>query len=188
MWLRLLLDAAWASFVLFWLVTAFSASRAVKRQSWGSRMITLLWGALPYYLLFTNQLRLGALGQRFVPNEAWLRVIGVALTYSGLGLAVWARIVLGKNWSAAVTIKVDHQLVQRGPYAIVRHPIYSGLVLALLGSALFIGEVRGLLAVALAFAGWLVKSRTEERFMLERFGAEYEHYQQRTRALVPFIL
>jgi protein-S-isoprenylcysteine O-methyltransferase Ste14 len=183
-----LLEMAWVSFLVVWLVAAFSASRALKRQNWWSRALTLAVAALPYYLLFTNKLRYGPLAWRFVPSERWAPVAGVVLTYAGIGLAIWARIVLGKNWSATVTIKEGHQLIRTGPYSAVRHPIYSGLLLAVLGTALVVGEVRGLMAVAIAFLAWLVKSRTEEAFLMEQFGSQYQEYRRHTRALVPFLL
>jgi len=182
------LEIAWVALFVFWLAAALFASRAVKRQSWWSRALTLAISAIPYYLLFTDQLRYGPLAWRFVPGELAVLVSGVALTYSGLALAVWARFILGRNWSGTVTIKEDHRLVRSGPYSVVRHPIYSGLLLALLGTALAVGEIRGLVAVAIAVVAWLVKSRTEERFLAEQFGQEYEEYRRHTRALVPFLL
>jgi protein-S-isoprenylcysteine O-methyltransferase Ste14 len=112
----------------------------------------------------------------------------LALTLAGAGFAIWARAYLGRNWSAIVTIKEDHRMVRSGPYALVRHPIYSGFLLALLGSALALGEVRGLVAVALAFLAWWFKSRLEEQFMEQRFGAEYAVYKRRVKALIPFVL
>ena len=117
------LEVAWVSFLVVWLVAAFSASRAVKKQNWWSRALTLAVAAVPYYLLFTHKLRYGPLAWRFVPAEPWVLVAGVGLTYVGIGLAIWARTVLGKNWSAMVTIKEGHQLVRSGPYSVVRHPI-----------------------------------------------------------------
>ncbi len=179
---------AWVTFLVFWLVAGFFASRAIKRQSWWSRVLTLTAGTIPGYLLFTDKLGHGLLGWRFVPRELAVLVTGVALTYAGLALAIWARLILGRNWSATVTIKEDHRLVRTGPYSVVRHPIYSGLLLAVLGTALVVGELRGLAAVAIAFVGLLAKSRTEERFLTEQFGQEYEEYRQHTRALVPFVL
>ena len=182
------LEVAWVSFVLFWLVAAVFASRAIKRQSWWSRALTVAVAAIPYYLLFTHKLRYGPLAWRFVPGGPWVLVAGVVLTYAGIALAIWARFVLGKNWSAMVTIKEGHQLIQTGPYSVVRHPIYSGLLLAVMGTALAVGEIRGLVAAAIAFTAWLAKSRTEEAFLMEQFGSQYEEYRRRTRALVPFIL
>lgn len=183
-----LLAIAWYAFVAFWLIAAGWASPAVKRQSLRSRALTILLGAIPFFLLFTDALRRGPLAWRFVAPRNWVLIAGVALTYAGIALAIWARVILGKNWSATVTIKQDHRLIRQGPYSTVRHPIYSGLLLALFGTALVVGEWRGLIAVAVAFLVWLVKYRTEERFMTEQFGSEYEDYRRHTGALVPFIL
>jgi protein-S-isoprenylcysteine O-methyltransferase Ste14 len=182
-----LIEIAWVAFLLFWFISAFFVSRVVKRQNPSGRVLTLVLGAIPFILLFGSGFQWGPLGRRFIPETLLVALAGDALAYAGLGLALWARIILGRNWSAAVTIKEDHRLIRTGPYSVVRHPIYSGLLLALLGSALDIGEVRALLAVAIAFVIWFFKSRTEERFMVEQFGQEYEDYRRRTRALVPFI-
>jgi protein-S-isoprenylcysteine O-methyltransferase Ste14 len=182
------LEIAWWAFVLFWLAASIFSSRVVKRQSAASRLLTLVLGAIPFFLIFTDNLRYGLLDRQFVPDNPTVAVAGVALTYAGIALAIWARIILGRNWSATVTIKQDHQLIRSGPYSVVRHPIYSGLLLALLGTALDVGELRALAAVGIALLIWLFKSRTEERFMVEQFGEEYEDYRRHTRALVPFIL
>lgn len=100
--------------------------------------------------------------------------------------SVWARVQLGGNWSGIVTIKQDHELIVRGPYAIVRHPIYTGLLVALIGSAMALGEWRGVLAVLIAYWALWRKLRVEERWMAERFGEQYEAYRRRIPALVPF--
>jgi len=99
---------------------------------------------------------------------------------------VWARVFLGANWSATVTIKQDHEIIRSGPYALVRHPIYSGLLLGMLGTAIAIGEMRGL--VGLVFLGWWLKLQTEEQFLVEQFGTQYLKYRQETKALIPFVL
>jgi Putative protein-S-isoprenylcysteine methyltransferase len=99
---------------------------------------------------------------------------------------VWARVRLGGNWSGIVTIKHDHELIASGPYAIVRHPIYTGLLVAFIGSAMVLGEWRGVLAVLVAWWALWRKLRLEERWMAERFGQQYEAYCRRVPALVPF--
>jgi protein-S-isoprenylcysteine O-methyltransferase len=111
---------------------------------------------------------------------------GLALTAAGCAFAIWARLLLGGNWSSSVTVKQDH--IRRGPYAIVRHPIYSGFLLGLLGTALALGELRGIAGLALASIGWHMKSRREEAFMTAEFGAEYTRYQCEVKALIPFVL
>jgi protein-S-isoprenylcysteine O-methyltransferase Ste14 len=179
-----LVQIAWISFAGFWFLAAFFASRAVKRQSWWGRVLTMVAGALPFYLLFADHFS-GLLARRFVPRVSLVLLSGVLLTYAGVAFAIWARIILGRNWSGTVTIKEDHKLVQTGPYSIVRHPIYSGLLLAVLGTALVKGEWRGLIAAILVVPIFVVKSKTEERFMVEQFGEVYEEYRRHTAALVP---
>ena len=101
---------------------------------------------------------------------------------------MWARVHLGRNWSGIVTVKEGHELITGGPYAIVRHPIYTGLLLAFIGSALARGEWRGVLAVAVVLAALWRKLGLEERWMREQFGSAYQAYSQRVAALVPFLL
>ena len=98
---------------------------------------------------------------------------------------MWARFYIGQNWSSAVTIKIGHELIRTGPYAWVRHPIYSGLLLAMIGTALACRETRGLLAIVLLWLGFWIKSRMEEGFMRKAFGPEYQEYSRSTGALIP---
>ena len=98
---------------------------------------------------------------------------------------MWARFYLGSNWSSMVTVKVGHQLVRTGPYRWVRHPIYSGMILGLLGTALALGQVRGFVAVVLLFVALQIKSKIEERTMAGVFGADYDVYRQTTGGILP---
>jgi protein-S-isoprenylcysteine O-methyltransferase Ste14 len=107
---------------------------------------------------------------------------------TGLALAVWARRHLGRNWSGIVTVKQDHELIRSGPYGLVRHPIYTGLLLAILGTAGAIGEWRGLFAFALITVGFVLKFKMEERFMSETFGEQYARYRAEVRSLIPFVI
>jgi protein-S-isoprenylcysteine O-methyltransferase Ste14 len=102
--------------------------------------------------------------------------------------AAWARVTLGRNWSATITVKQDHDLITSGPYRFVRHPIYTGLLLGLAGIAVARGEWRGVLGVVLAFGAFWRKLRIEERWMREQFGGAYDEYSRRVAALIPRIL
>jgi protein-S-isoprenylcysteine O-methyltransferase Ste14 len=182
------IEAAWIAFCAYWFIMAFDVKQTAKRQSLSSRGLHIAVGVLAYMLLFTDHLAWGPLAWRFVPySHAWATA-GVVVTWAGVALAIWARTILGANWSATVTVKQDHTLVRSGPYATVRHPIYSGLLLAGLGTALAIGEFHSLVAVAIGLVGFRVKSKLEERFMIEQFGREYEEYRQQSWALVPYVL
>jgi protein-S-isoprenylcysteine O-methyltransferase Ste14 len=114
--------------------------------------------------------------------------VGAAITAAGLLFAVWAREHLGTNWSSSVTIKQDHQLIVTGPYAVVRHPIYTGILTGFLGSTLALAQVRGIVAFVLISLVLWYKLRMEEQWMRTQFGAPYEAYSRRTAALVPFVL
>jgi protein-S-isoprenylcysteine O-methyltransferase Ste14 len=114
--------------------------------------------------------------------------IGLALTFAGLAFAIWARMLLGGNWSSDVTLKRDHELIVVGPYRWVRHPIYTGILLALIGTALAVGEWRAVLAVVLAAAAFWRKLGIEEAVMRRQFGESYTRYGERVPALIPFVL
>lgn len=178
---------AWIVVGIVWLVASLRFKPATRTQSAAARVKHFALMALAFALLFNRKLSAGPLAWRSVPEGAAFQWIGLALTVAGLAFAIWARLLLGGNWSATVTVKQDHRLVRRGPYTIVRHPIYTGGLLALLGTALAVSEVRGFLGVALAFIGWRGKSRVEEAFMREQFGAEYARYQEQVKALIPFV-
>jgi protein-S-isoprenylcysteine O-methyltransferase Ste14 len=182
------IEAAWVAFCAYWFVMVFGVKRAVKRQSLSSRGLHIAVGVVAYLLLFTDRFSWGPLAWRFVANARAWAAAGAAVTWAGVALAIWARTILGRNWSATVTVKQGHALVRNGPYAAVRHPIYSGLLLAGLGTALAAGGVHSLLAVAIGLVGFRVKSKLEEQFMIQQFGREYEEVRQHSWALVPFVL
>ncbi len=178
---------AWLVFALVWLIAAFATKATIRSQSAGSRLREVLPLVLAFVLLRSNPGLTSWLAVRFVPRAFAWESFGVAVTITGLLIAMWARFYLGANWSATVTVKQDHQLVRSGPYSVVRHPIYSGLLLAILGTAIYVGEIRGLFALALAAWGWKMKSRIEESFMESEFGDQYVRYRREVKALVPFL-
>lgn len=114
-----------------------------------------------------------------------LGVIGLALTVAGLAFAMWARRHLGKNWSAVVTIRTDHELIRTGPYRFIRHPIYTGILLAMIGTALLVGEVRALLAVAIMALSFFFKARKEEVWLAREFGDKFEAHTKHTGMFLP---
>jgi protein-S-isoprenylcysteine O-methyltransferase Ste14 len=188
MMLRLILGC-WDIFGLFWLVTMFSTKRTLHRQTTGSRLGYWLLFLVAFWLLFRGTFphRHLLLEQIVVPHSAGPNLIGLGLTVAGLGVAIWARVTLGRNWSGSVTFKENHELVVRGPYAMVRHPIYTGMLLMFLGTALAVGTLGGLVAVPLLFLSFWIKYRQEETLMIEHFGDQYRSYRVRVRALIPFL-
>jgi protein-S-isoprenylcysteine O-methyltransferase Ste14 len=114
-------------------------------------------------------------------------VIGLALTILGLGFAVWARVHLGRFWSGMVTLKKDHELIRSGPYAFVRHPIYTGLLTAAAGTALARGTLAALMALGLVGVACWLKIRAEEKLLTNHFGDAYRDYRRQVAALIPFM-
>ena len=141
------LCAFWLLFALYWFVAAFGVKRTAKRQNPAERILYIVFMAAGFFLLYQENPNWGPLNRRFVPDKLWIAWLGSALCAAGVLFAIWARRTIGKDWSAEVQIKEGHQLIRSGPYAHIRHPIYTGLLLATLGTALLIGEYRGLLGV-----------------------------------------
>ncbi len=183
-----LFPAIWFVYLVYWWAISANVKATERQESAASRFarLVLLVGAVA--LLWLPRVPLAVLDSRFLPHGTWSFWTGAAVTVCGLLFSVWARRHLGKNWSQAVTVKEDHELITSGPYAMVRHPIYAGLLLAVFGCAIARGEWRGLLAVALAFAALWPKLRLEEKWMRAQFGESYEAYSRRVAALVPHII
>jgi len=182
------IDWIWIATGIVWLLGSTNVKQAARAESLGPRAIHMAVMTAGFALLFWSRLRIGLLAWRCVPESATLEWIGLVITAAGCAFAIWARLMLGRNWSGRVTIKQDHRLVREGPYAIVRHPIYTGGLLGLAGTALAFGEWRCILGVALVFIGWYTKSRREESFMVAQFGDEYLRYRRDVRALIPFLV
>ena len=176
----------WGLWLVYWLVRAMGAKRTVRREPLSSMLKQRLFLLPGYVLLFWPSFA-AVLNARWVPANAWTQGGGVGLCALGLGYSVWARGILGSNWSGLVTLKEDHQLIQSGPYALSRHPIYTGLLCATFGVALEEGELRVLLACACIVAAFHLKMGVEERFMRDQFGTEYDAYAAKVKKLIPFV-
>jgi protein-S-isoprenylcysteine O-methyltransferase Ste14 len=163
---------------------AFGGKRVVRRSG-VDRLLQWIYLGTAYSLLFRSDLSRGFLGGRFVPDAEWVRALGVLLTATGVGLAIWSRLHLGRQWSAGVVVRADHELIATGPYSRIRHPIYTGMLLGMLGTAVVGGEWRGLLAVLIATIGFTFKAKKEESFMEEEFGPAYDEHRRRTGFLLP---
>jgi protein-S-isoprenylcysteine O-methyltransferase Ste14 len=188
MFLKLILGC-WDVFVLFCLINMFTNKRTIERQSIGSRLLYSIPFLASFWLLFGGFARHRAhLFQQIVlPHSAITGAIGLAVTVLGLALAIWARVVLGRNWSGTVTLKENHELVVRGPYAYVRHPIYTAMSLMVLGTAIAVGTPGGFVAFPLVVFSFWIKYRQEEAFMIQQFGDQYRDYMKRVRAILPFV-
>jgi protein-S-isoprenylcysteine O-methyltransferase Ste14 len=154
-------------------------------ESFASRLSHIVPLALGIGLLATLHVPFPWLAKRILPPFAVWFWLGLVLVVLGLAFSVAARVWLGNNWSGMVTLKQDHELIRSGPYRWVRHPIYTGLLLAILGSAIALGEWRGFIALALVAVAFLRKNAIEERFLTQQFGAAYARYRAEVPALFP---
>lgn len=177
----------WYVFGAFWLLTAFRVKPTKSIEPAAARMFTAALLVAAFYLLFTRELPFPWLNQRFIPAALPIPEIGVAMTYIGAAIAIWARVVLGSNWSARVMVKEGHELIRSGPYAYARHPIYTGLLLAIAGTALIIGEWRGVVAIAIVTVAHSLKAKREEETMISEFGEKYQQYRKHTGFLFPSL-
>jgi protein-S-isoprenylcysteine O-methyltransferase Ste14 len=177
----------WMALVVVWVVGALRTKRTIQSQSGASQLLYTAILVIGVYLIFTKQSGIPWLDRQLFPPTFPIVFVGLLGVLTGVAFSIWARLMLGGNWSNRVTVKEDHTLVRTGPYRIVRHPIYSGILLGMLGSALQRGRIRCFFgALICGFSFWL-KTRVEERFMVQSFGEQYLQYRHRVKALAPFI-
>jgi protein-S-isoprenylcysteine O-methyltransferase Ste14 len=182
---RALIGILWLAWVVYWIAAArqTAANRRTESLLTGaSYRIPLLIGII--LLVFSHASPPG-IGFHLWSMNPFILGIAVILTVVGLSFATWARLHLGKNWSGRITLKVDHRIIQTGPYGWVRHPIYSGLIMALLGTAISLSTAQAFLGFAFIFVSFLRKLTLEESWLRSHFGMEYELYRKRVRALIP---
>jgi protein-S-isoprenylcysteine O-methyltransferase Ste14 len=177
---ELVFAVGWGAFWLYWLAAAFSTKRG--RVPW-SRELRI---RLVIVVAAVIAARLGAFRGHGLNAGVWRGGIGLALFASGLMFAVWARVHIGRNWGTPMTRKDEPELVTSGPYRLVRHPIYSGILVAGTGTAVALSWW-WLVAFGLAAVYFLYAAILEERFLGERFPAAYPMYKQATKMLVPFV-
>jgi protein-S-isoprenylcysteine O-methyltransferase Ste14 len=177
----------WMVLCLYWILSALQTKAVKSRESLGQRLSYVFPLALGLTLLFNSRAHYSWLGTRFAPDTIAVAFAGVVLTAAGVALAMWSRFVLGENWSAAVSIRKDHELIRMGPYRTMRHPIYTGMMLGLLGTALVVGEIRGLLALVILWLGFYRKARKEEAFLTREFGAGFEVHAKQTGMFLPRV-
>jgi protein-S-isoprenylcysteine O-methyltransferase Ste14 len=180
-----LIQAPWIIFVAYWAVGALKTRRTVSQESFASRYGILFLEILGFVLLFSDAAEIGFLGRHIFPRTDALSLTGVALTWIGIAIALWARWHLGQYWSARVTLKEEHQLIRTGPYAYFRHPIYSGIILAAIGGALAIERWRCVIGVAFIVFGYWIKARKEESMLVKQFGEAFEDHCRHTGFLIP---
>jgi protein-S-isoprenylcysteine O-methyltransferase Ste14 len=177
----------WVAAAAYWIIEARTARtlKAHRRESAIPRAAILLMVVTGYVLLFSPITAVGVLGRRFLPAETYSDIAGVFVTWIGLALATISRYHLGRYWSARITVKTGHSIVQSGPYRWIRHPLYAGLLIAMAGTAWVFGQWRCVIGVALVACAHLIKAVREERLLSTEFGETYLRYRRRTGMLLP---
>jgi protein-S-isoprenylcysteine O-methyltransferase Ste14 len=178
----------WAAWFLSWIAAAAWSARTQKRPNFGSELLYRILTIVGVLMLF------GVYSpHHFAPTRIWHLGAGAswfmaALTAAGFAFCWWARIHLGKLWSGTITRKEGHHIIDTGPYSFVRHPIYTGIILASFATAIEKGTAVALTGAAIMTIGWYTKARAEERFLREELGAaDYDSYAGRVAMLVPFV-
>jgi protein-S-isoprenylcysteine O-methyltransferase len=180
--------AAWIVILVVWTAGIPRRKPTVYRSTALHQHAASILILVSFVLLFVPFKAQVLLGYTVTPQTPPLVLTGVLLAWIGAVFAIWARVSLGRNWSGgAATIKLDHELLQSGPYRLVRHPIYTGFIAAMVGTALATGRLGPYLAVVWSTAGFLIRIRHEERLMTAQFRDTYAAYQARTRILIPFL-
>jgi protein-S-isoprenylcysteine O-methyltransferase Ste14 len=179
---------SWGVLGLVWLAGLAFTKRTVHSEPMGSRLFQIAIILFGFTLLGNTRFSGGWLGKNFLASTRGLQIAGLVLTIGGCLFAIWARITLGNNWSGRATVKADHELIVSGPYSLARHPIYTGLLLASIGTALETAEWRCILGLALIVSGFAAKIGQEEKLMMQTFPDTYPRYRQRVKALIPGLL
>lgn len=184
---RYIIIACWMIFIIYWVASAFGTKAITEKQPVWSALAHRIPVGLAYWMLAFPRWS-PPLNRMVVPHAGWLRLAGAAVCVYGLSFTIWARRTLAGNWSSDVTFKQGHELVKTGPYRIVRHPIYTGLLIMSLGAALEIGQLHCWLSIPIAALGFWIKLSQEEKLLQRHFPEEYPQYRKQVKALVPLLV
>ena len=178
----------WIIFIGYWAVSAFGQKPMAEQKSFLSSLIYRIPLSLGGLLLWFPRFHHPPFTWHLTPTTDLVRLIGAVVCVLGLVVTIWARRTLAGNWSSEVALKKGHELVKTGPYHFTRHPIYSGLLLMCLGTALVVGQLSSWLGFLFLCIGFWLKLKQEETVMLQHFPDEYLAYQKQVKALVPFLI
>ncbi|MGC2420427.1 MAG: isoprenylcysteine carboxylmethyltransferase family protein [Candidatus Acidiferrales bacterium] len=175
----------WIFFWLYWLAASLSVNKMRKREPMGQRLGFLLILAAGCFILIHAGERFGIPNGRFVPPLPWIKWLGIALTAAGIAFAIWARNHIGKYWSASVSLREGHELIRSGPYAHIRHPIYTGILLGIAGTVLWAGTYGALAVLAINVIGLGFKAKKEEALLAGEFGPAFDEHRRHTGFFLP---
>lgn len=184
-WALVSIQIAWGVTFVYFGVSALLTNRIKRRDTIGGQLLDRILLLGGYLLLFSGLPLPVISNQHFMQPRASLQIAGAALTYLGLPLTIWSRACLGKYWSGVVALKQDHRLIQSGPYRVVRHPLYSGIILAAIGMALCVTTWSSLLGAAGLLACFERRAQKEDALLAGEFGAQFEEYRRGTGRLLP---
>ena len=178
----------WDAFAVAWLLSAVAVKRTTRAEPhWIALSRSLLLGCILYWLIAIPP-HWHWLHLRVVPETPVFEWFGFGLALASMLFAAWARIALGTNWSSRATIKEGHELIVRGPYRIVRNPIYTGIFFALVGTAIALGQVRHFLGLPLVLTVWAWKIANEQRLLRAQFGDQYTRYCHEVKTFIPYVI
>jgi protein-S-isoprenylcysteine O-methyltransferase Ste14 len=175
----------WLVFAAYWLLSMRNLKPVKSREPAANRGLQIVVIVIAALLVFSDMAAHTVLRRRFVAHSATVYDLGLAMACAGIAVAIWARYHIGAYWSGRVTLKQDHKLIQSGPYARVRHPIYSGLLLAWAGTVLAIGRWSALVALVAVITVVVTKAMREQRVLEQEFGEQYRDYKRRAGFLFP---
>ena len=183
-----IISICWSVFLIVWLLAAIFTKRTVYRESRAQRLRYTIPILIGCYLLFRGYYLGYPFNVGIIPHTKPILIAAAILCICGLAFCFWARAVLGGNWSGTVTLKENHELIVRGPYRLVRHPIYTGLLIMVIATVMQQGHIAGMLGLILVFVSFWIKLDEEEELMRKQFPDQYATYQQQVRRIIPFIL
>jgi protein-S-isoprenylcysteine O-methyltransferase Ste14 len=186
---RAIVSGLWLVLIAFWFISAMIAKKSVRDRAWSRGILWRIGLFVVIYIALRNPGTRHALAewQANATHNAFTDIVGVVLCVTGMGLAVWARLYLGRNWGMPGTQRENPELITGGPYAAIRHPIYTGFLLAMLGTAIVVSPI-WFFVLLVASVYFVTSARREERNMLLRFPDAYPAYMKRTKMLVPYVL
>ena len=177
----------WSAIFIYWLISSFAVKKTIRRQPGSGRILYIICVLTAFTFLFGNYFSIDFLDKQVFPQTQIWRITGVIFCALGLAFSLTARIWLGENWSGRITVKENHELIQSGPYAVTRNPIYTGFLLAFIGCSMTLGQVKGYIGIIFLIVCILIKTFQEEMFMQEVFGGKFTAYKSKVRRLIPFI-
>ncbi len=179
------IDVLWLVFFVYWIIAARYVNPTRAREPAARRLMYVLLLVAAIVALNSDAAIFKSAGRRFLPRSYWIASAGLLLTAAGIGFAIWARNHIGKFWTAGVAVREGHQLIRTGPYARIRHPIYTGILIAVAGTAMAVGTYSALVAFALVLLGLSYKARREEALLAREFGRAFDDHRRSTGFFLP---